>query len=354
VRLVISNGTRHWGGLEQMAVLLATGFQRRGHEVVAICRKGSVVHERLRGNVRCAPVLRGDRLNPITQARCAAVLLRHRAQAVIGNTTHEVGWTGVPARCLGIPYVSRHEFSRPYPDGRADRLLLGRLTNLHVVNSASSRETVLSAPWLPPERVRVVPNGIDAERFAAAPPAALGLPEGALVFGFVGRWEIQKGVWELAEAWPGVVSALPHAHLVLVGWGPLEKEFREAMRSAPNVHDLGFREDIPELMKAFDVLVAPFHKEGFGLVLAEAMAAGVPIVAARAGAIPELMDDGMEGRLVPVEDAAALATAMIELGSDRELRARMGAAGSARVRRDFSWERMLEGHEELLGELITR
>jgi glycosyltransferase involved in cell wall biosynthesis len=182
----------------------------------------------------------------------------------------------------------------------------------------------------------------------------LGLPAGAIVFGFVGRWEIQKGVWELAQAWPRVAAVLPHAHLVVVGWGPLEREFRDALRDAPRVLDLGFREDIPELMKAFDVLVAPFHNEGFGLVLAEAMAAGVPVVAARAGAIPELIEDGAEGRLARVEDAAALASAMVELGSDAELRARMGAAGYARVRRDFSWERMIEGHEELLRELVGR
>jgi glycosyltransferase involved in cell wall biosynthesis len=354
LRLVISNGTRGWGGLEQMTVLLARGFQRRGHDVLVFCRKGSVVHERLQGAVACAPILRGDRMNPITQGRCAHALVRHRAQAVIGNTTKEPAWTGIPARLLGIPFVYRHEFSRPYPAGKLYEFLYGRVTNLHVVNSRSSRETLLEADWLAPERVRVVPNGIETEVIEAAATAALGLPTGALAFGFVGRLEEEKGIWELAQAWPQVVRTIPGAHLVLVGWGPLEEAIRAVLGGAPNVHFFGFRNDVPSLMKAFDVLVAPFHKEGFGLVLVEAMTAGVPVVASRSGAIPELIEDGVEGKLVPVRDGAALAAAMIGLGQDAELRKRMGAAGRARARRDFSWERMIQGHEALLEELIAQ
>jgi glycosyltransferase involved in cell wall biosynthesis len=101
-------------------------------------------------------------------------------------------------------------------------------------------------------------------------------------------------------------------------------------------------------MKAFDVVVAPFHQEGFGLVLAEAMAAGVPVVAVRASSTPELMEDGVEGRLVPPRDPGALAEAMIELAFDGERRACLGARGRLRAARDFCHQRMIGEHELLL------
>jgi glycosyltransferase involved in cell wall biosynthesis len=197
----------------------------------------------------------------------------------------------------------------------------------------------------------VIRNGIDVEAVRATCPADLGIPAGSVVFGFVGRFEEQKGVRELARAWQRVAGAFPGARLVLIGWGQLEGELRDQLGAAPNVHWLGFREDVPSVMKSLDVLVAPFHQEGFGLVLVEAMAAGVPVVAARASSAPELIDDGVEGRLVPVRDADALADAMIELAGDPERRRCMGARGLARVERDFTQGGMLDAHEQLLAEV---
>jgi glycosyltransferase involved in cell wall biosynthesis len=353
MRVVLSSGSRTWGGLEQMCVQLALGLRARGHEVVLFCRSGSAVQRRLEDHIPCEPILQHGRLNPLTVSRCLAALRRHRPDAAIGNTVKDPSWTGFAARLLGIPFLYRHEFNRPYYDPPRTRLLFGWVPALHIVNSEASRSTVLaSAPWLKPEDVRVVYNGIDVDAFANAAPAELGLPPDAVVFGFVGRYEEQKGIFELAEAWPRVVAALPHAHLMLVGWGQLEAHMREALGDAPNVHWLGFRDDVPVLMNAFDVLVAPFHQEGFGLVLCEAMAAGVPVVAARASSSPELVDNGVEGKLVPLRDADALAREMILLGGDGELRACLGARGRARVARDFTVARMIDGHERLLEEVV--
>ena len=354
MRLVLSSGTRTWGGLEQMCVHLALGLEARGHEVVLFCRQGSPVQQKVEHKIECEPILGHGRLNPVTLARCTRALRRHRPQAVIGNTTKDPSWTGFAAKLMGIPFIYRHEFNRPYYDPPRTRLLFGWVPHVHIVNSEASRSTVLaSAPWLKPEQVRVIYNGIDVEQFRDAAPAELGLPSDALVFGFVGRFEEQKGIFELAEAWPRVTAALPNAHLVLVGWGDLEADMRSALGDAPNVHWLGLRSDVPALMNAFDVLVAPFHQEGFGLVLVEAMAAGVPVVAARASSAPELVDNGVEGRLVPLRDAEALAREMIELGSDPALRECLGAKGRARACRDFTTGRMVLGHERLLQEIVA-
>jgi glycosyltransferase involved in cell wall biosynthesis len=354
MRLVLSCGSPNWGGLELMAQLLAGGLQDRGHRVVVFCRPGAPLEERLAGTVECEPILGGADLHPRTVARCARALRRHRPDVVICNTVKDPRWTGVAARLLRIPVVYRQEIDEPYRKGWYHRLVYGWVPARTVVNSDASRRTALaSAPWLSPEEVEVVPNGIDLRALDGALPLRLELPDDALRFCFVGRWEARKGVRELAEAWPAVAAALPNAWLVVGGWGPLEGELRGWLEGAPRVRWLGFVPDVPALLKAVDVVVAPSHYEGFGLVVAEAMAVGVPVVSTSASSIPELLDDGVEGLLVPPRDAAALARAMISLGGDPELRRRMGSAGRQRARRDFGLETMLDRHEELLGRVAA-
>jgi glycosyltransferase involved in cell wall biosynthesis len=356
VRLVISNASRAWGGADAMAETLARGLQERGHDVVVFCRRnGSPLEERLRGAVPCEPILGGFDLHPVTLWRCRQVLRRHRTEAVITNAVKDPRWTGVAARMLGIPVVFRQETDHPYKDVLRHRLFYGWVPDRHVVNSEATRRTLLgSVDWVAPEQVVVIPNGVDVSPYLDAVPADLGLPDGAVAIGFVGRTEERKGIWELAAAWPQVAGAVPHAHLLLAGRGPEEAAFREALADAQRVHWLGFRTDVPRLMKAFDVLAVPSHYEGFGLVVVEAMAAGTPVVASRASSIPEILTDGAEGRLVPPQDAAELARALIELATDPELRNALGRAGRERARGSFAVSEMLERHEALLQELVSR
>jgi glycosyltransferase involved in cell wall biosynthesis len=119
------------------------------------------------------------------------------------------------------------------------------------------------------------------------------------------------------------------------------------------VHRLGFRDDMHNVLAAFDIFVMPSHFEGFGIVLVEAMATGAAVIASAASNLPELVQDGVEGLLVPVRDAAALAAAIISLCSDRELRETMARAARERARRDFSLDRMLGEYEALLQEIVA-
>lgn len=349
MRLVISCGSPNWGGLERIAELLARGLRRRGHRVVVFCRPKSPLHQRLTGAIECEPILGGADLHPRTVARCIRALRHHLPEAVVCNTVKDPRWTGVAARSMRIPVLYRQEIDEPYRRGLYHRFIYGWVPTLTVVNSDASRRTALaSAPWLRADRVEVLPNGVDIDALESAVPLEMELPSDGLRYCFVGRWETRKGIHELAEAWPAVAAALPHAQLVIGGWGALESQFRDWLAGAPRVHWLGFVRNVPSLLKSVDVVVAPSHYEGFGLVVAEAMGVGVPVVSTAASSIPELVDDGVEGTLVPPRDAAALAQAMISLGSEPALRERMGRAGRDRVRRDFSLERMLDRHEQLL------
>jgi glycosyltransferase involved in cell wall biosynthesis len=351
VRIAFSCGSPNRGGLERMAVELSRGLAGRGHDIVILCRPDAPVHRALRGELPCEPVLGGGDVNPIVIARARTALRRHRPDLVIGNMYKDPRWTGVAARTLGLPFIYRQEIDEPYGSGWYYRAIYS-IPVLHIVNSRATRHTLLrSAPYVPPERVVVIPNGIDVERYATTlHRAELGLPHQALVFGYTGRWEAGKGVFDLAAAWPRVAAALPEAHLVIAGWGPEEARLRAALAGAPRVLWHGDVDDMPPFLKALDVLVLPTHREGFGLAIIEGMAAGTPVITTRASSIPDLLEDGVQGRLVPVADPAALAAAMIATGSDARVRERMGRAGQRRAR-EFSLARMLDGHERVLDDV---
>lgn len=214
--------------------------------------------------------------------------------------------------------------------------------------SGSVAEHVAERIGVVPERIDVILNGVEAGRFAAADRAharaALGLPSDVPVIGCVGRISEQKGQEEFIRAAAQVRAEFPAALFLVVGSAD-DDRLLARMQALVAELDLGATlrftghlSDMPNVYAALDVLAAPSRWEGFGLMLAEAMAAGRPIVAARAGAIPEVVVEGRTALLVPPRDAPALAEALLRLLRDRTLARRLGEAGVVRAR-DFSWER---------------
>ncbi len=350
MRVALSNASAKWGGVHVVTETLARGLAARGHEVVVLGRPGSALEERLAGVVPFEPVLRGMDFHPAALWRARRVLRRHRTQVVLALMKKDVRLTAPAARTLGIPVVVRHANDRGLTAGPYTWLVYGKLPAHHVANSEATRRTILkSSPFLRPEDVSVIHNGIDVAAIEAARPLDLGLPPGALAIGFVGRFEERKGLLDLARAWPTVAGAVPEAHLVIAGKGPEEERARSLLSGAPRVHWLGFRPDVPRVMRALDILAVPSHWEGFGYVAAEGLAAGVPVVATTASSLPEIVRDEVEGLLVRPDRPESLAAALYRLAGDPALRARMSAAGPERVRAEFTMERMLDRYEELLG-----
>jgi glycosyltransferase involved in cell wall biosynthesis len=154
--------------------------------------------------------------------------------------------------------------------------------------------------------------------------------DGRPIVGYVGRIERRKGILDLVEAAPRLNEA--GARVVLVGDDPYNSDpgYLKRVREAADVEQYGWIDDAAGLMGAIDVLVLPSHAEPFGTVLAEAMNAGTPVVATRVGGLPEVVDDGVTGRLVEPGDPAALAQAVLEVLSRRD---EMGAAARERARR---------------------
>jgi len=187
-----------------------------------------------------------------------------------------------------------------------------------------------------PEKITVIHNAysIQIDEMADAPE-----PPNHEVIGFVGRLADQKGVEFLIHAAPSVLATHPQAKFLIVGDGPdrpmLESLVRE-LGVAQSVEFAGYQAEPSPLIERMDVVVIPSIYDPFPLVTLEVMALGRAIVGSAVGGIPEAVEDGRTGVLVPPRDPAAIAAALVRLLDDPQLLARMGAAGKQRARREFS------------------
>jgi glycosyltransferase involved in cell wall biosynthesis len=235
-----------------------------------------------------------------------------------------------------------------------------RQVDCFICSSDAIRQMLLS-DGVPAARAVTVHEGIDLEHVAAAPPASLHedlwLPHHAPIVGNVAALVPHKGQRHLVEAAALVVRRVPDARFVIAGEGELRASLERQIKDRgleKHVLLAGFRPDVLSVIKSFEIFVMSSVTEGLGTSLLDAMACGKPIVATRAGGIPEAVTDGETGFLVPPRDHEAMAAAIVRLLQDPALRARMGAAGLARAKTDFSAERMVRQTLGIYGTLRIR
>jgi glycosyltransferase involved in cell wall biosynthesis len=267
-------------------------------------------------------------------------LRRHRPALVY--VADYVTWRSsllLAARIAGIPAVVH---VRAPLGSEIDPELL-RATMVIGNSEASIRKIRACRPG---DRVRVVYNFIDPEPFERARDIrAQFFQTGGPIVGFVGVFRPEKGIEYfldmaklLLERRPGLrfLAVGGESAVEDVGWFDRMRAHAGAIGLGDRIHFTGSRADIPDVMKSIDVLVVPSLYEGFGRVIVEANAAGVPAVGADAAGIPEVIEHGVTGLLVPPRDASAMAVAVEHLLDDEPFRARLRQTLPVRVRERFS------------------
>jgi glycosyltransferase involved in cell wall biosynthesis len=346
---VLHVDTAHsWRGGQNQVLLTSLGMAERGHEVILACRSGGELLARAdAAGVRTRPArFQGD-LGPFGILGLMRALTETRPDVMQLHDPHAVS-AGLVARRLSrskarVIATRRVDFPlRSLPSRVKYRACHG------VIAVSRAIADLLRADGLPDSRIRLVYEGVPDRApvpGGAEALAAMGVPMGSLVVGNVAALTGHKDHATLIEAVALLRERLPRVVLVIAGEGelraPLEAQARELGLSGSVVFT-GFRTDLDRLMPAFTVFCLSSHMEGLGTSLLDAMAFGRPVVATAAGGIPEAVEDGKTGLLVPPRDPRALADALHALLTD-EARARaMGAAGRQRFLARFSAAHMVE------------
>jgi glycosyltransferase involved in cell wall biosynthesis len=249
-----------------------------------------------------------------------------------------------------------------FPLNRLHRVTLAKAARIIAVSQAVASQLRADAVT-PPERVSVVLNGIDVARFQAARQEfnrrqflnRWELPEDSLLVGTVGELTPLKGQEEFMRAAAQVLKQVPTAYFIIAGIDhSREKEHRariqrliEELDLAERVRLVGWLEDLAQLYCALEVFVSSSRTESFGLALAEAMAAGTPVVATETEGARELIQSGETGLLVPIGDVDKLAASILALLANQNARLRMGTAAKKTASKRFSVERMIDETEEI-------
>lgn len=209
---------------------------------------------------------------------------------------------------------------------------------------------------LPPWRYTVIPNGIDPQTFSPDPAARArlrqqwGVPDSQVLLAYVGRLDHEKGIDVLLSAVSHLAARGHAVDVVIAGDGPQRRQVTNFIahgEGGRRCRYLGHTDDVRAVLCAADVFLAPSRWEGFGLAAAEAMACGLPVIAADVPGLRDLVLPGRTGVLVERADAAALADAIEHLSADPAARAAMGQAGRDRVVRLYPLSAMIAAHERL-------
>ncbi len=278
----------------------------------------------------------------------------------------------IPAYLLGVPCRVHGEHGRDVFDLHGANRAYNRLRKLirpviqrYIAVSHDLEEWLQRTVGVPRRRISQIYNGVDTERFrprAGERPVLQGLAsvsDDTIVIGAVGRMAQVKDQMTLIKVFLSLLQTAPavreRLRLAIIGDGPLRDQALAALHEAGAASCAwlpGDRSDVPNLLQAMDIFVLPSLGEGISNTLLEAMSCGLPVVATRVGGNPELVDEGVTGRLVPAGDAEAMAAALRDYIHDPGQRAAHGAAARRRVEQRFSLAAMVDAYQGVYDGLL--
>lgn len=381
-RFLFVQSTSELGGAETVLLnAFAANAELRQRSAVAMLGfgDGDLAHRLREAGVQVIE-LSGARLRNPVGAMCTALAIGRTAreidaQVIVGNGSHPQVYAGLAARLARrrSAYFVHTLYRFPLRSNHPIEILAVKgPCDLAIANSGATREAFLRLrPGIETDVVYPgTPQGLVQTGEAADARKELGATSSEVLFGVFGRLQRGKGQDVFVEAAARALARIPTARFAVIGgtvFG-LEPEYEEELKArarllglGSRIAFLGQREDVARLMAACDVVCHTSRfNESFGMVIVEAMAQARAVIATRVGGPEEIVENDVTGVLVPRDDAAVLAEAMVRLGRSRELRGAMGEAGNRRARVMFSAEafaaKLLDDLESLAwsGELSTR
>jgi glycosyltransferase involved in cell wall biosynthesis len=342
---------RTWRGGQNQVLTTLMGLRSLGHRTMLVAHSEGELRQRAAEGLDLVPLAPKTEMDLTAAWRLSRILKQLKPDVIHAHDPH-----GVAMAALALSMSTQVAKPPLVAARRVDFHLRGnslsrwkyRQVDCFICASEAIRQ-MLIGNGIPTSRAVTVHEGIDIERIERAEPAKLHeefwLPHHAPIVGNVAALVPHKGQRHLIDAAKTVLPHVPDARFIIAGEGELRPALERQIKDLhleKHVLLAGFRPDVLSLHKAFDIFVLSSVTEGLGTSLLDAMAAGKPIVATRAGGIPEVVADGETGILVAPRDHDAMAEAIVRLLKDDTLRRQMGDAGRARARSLFSAERMVQ------------
>lgn len=351
---------RSWRGGQNQVLLTVNGLRSMGYRAALVAHPDGELRKRAAEGLDLIPLAPRTEMDFTAAWRLGRVIKRLQPDVIHAHDPHGVAMAALALSMntsSGGPVLVASRRVDFHLKGNSLSRWKNRQVDCFICASEAIRQMVIG-DGIPADRVVTVHEGIDVERVVATPAVnvheALWLPHHAPLVGNVAALVPHKGQRYLIEAAHLVMKDIPDTRFVIFGEG----ELREHLEHLVHEHHLekhvllpGFRTDILGCIKGLDLFAMSSVTEGLGTSLLDAMACARPIIATNTGGIPEVVEDGVTGVLVPPRDSAALARVIVQLLSDSDRRRQLAMAGFDRVRERFTVERMVAETMAVYGRL---
>ncbi len=352
MRSVHVDTARTWRGGQNQVLLTVTGLSELGHQAVMVAHEAGQLRLRASEGLRYIGFAPRSEFDVHAAWQLAKVFTDLQPQVIHAHDPMAVALTAMALQMSGTRLTDQPlVVASRRVDFHLKRHAFSKWKYRHVdafIAASQAIRAILVDDGIPADRIEVVHDGVNEALIDKAPVvdahAAFWLPAGAPVVGNVAALVPHKGQRHLIDAAARVVRRVPDARFLIVGEGELRPVLERQIKDLGlerHVLLAGFRQDALGLMKSFDLAVMSSITEGLGSAVLEAMACRRAVVATRAGGLPEAVDDGQTGLLVPPRDDGALEAAIVRLLEDAALRERFGRAGRARISQHFSVDHLV-------------
>jgi len=363
-RIAHSEASMGWGGQEIRIFREMEAMRERGHQLCLFAPvRSRIWSEAGAAGFDRVPMEVGKLMYPVSMVRCAHEFAMRGIEVVNTHSSRD-GWiAGIAARVAGVPLLirSRH-VDVDYPNRFLSRITFHHLPKHVLTTSEKIRSRLMGELGLKAERVSCLPTGIDPSRFAPEIKGTLhhelNLPEETPLVGVIAVLRSWKGHLDFLEAVSLLVKENTPAHFVLAGDGPMRQVVRDKIKELhleDRVHLLGHRSDVPNVLASLQVVVlSSYAHEGIPQGLLQAQSMAKPVVGCAVGGIPEIVKEGVTGRLVPPRDPSALARAIGGLLENNEVAKQLGETGREQILKSHTLEGMCVAIEQIYDTYLGR
>ncbi|MFA5145950.1 MAG: glycosyltransferase [Candidatus Omnitrophota bacterium] len=368
IKIGFVNYSLNVGGIETLILEICKRLNRSVFEpcIFVFEKDGKLKDEYLRSGIGVIEVSKKERFDILLPFRLSKILREENISIV--HTHNPTNWLygGIAARLAGLPLIHTEHTTTDYDSYHVKRWefiewALAKFTRRITAVAGSVKTHMIKRSGINSKKIEVVYNAIETERFDTGANkekmrGELSIRQDEFVIGNIARFYENKDHQTLLRAFKLVLEKIPNVYLLLIGDGPLKykiESFAGELKIPARIKFLGNRRDIPQLLKMMDLFVLSSKREGLPIVLLEAMASGLPIVATDVDGNGELVLHEETGFVVPPADPKELSAAILNLLTDRSKAKRMAARGKERVKNHFTFNSMVEKYEKIYEEVCS-